>query len=98
MKMDSRLRVPLNLVEAIRQIREYKIQPDLVIIDSKDQRLDKELISVLYKLIPEVPLLLIHGAWDFPEILDWEAGIQEVSRPITVGQIVEKVKEVIASK
>lgn len=87
-----------NLIQGARDIREGKIRPELVIIDTRDQDFDKEIVRVLYRLIPDVPLLLIQGAWDNPQTLDWAAGVSKLTRPVTVGQVVEKVKEVMSRK
>ena len=87
-----------NLIQGVSDIRERKIRPELVIIDASDQDFDKEIVRVLYRLIPDVPLLLIHGAWDNPQTLDWAAGVTKLTRPVTVVQVVGKVKEVMSRK
>jgi DNA-binding NtrC family response regulator len=84
-----------TVVEAIRQVREWKTEPDMVVLDSRGQIFEKELFSILNNLCPNSPLILIHGAWDSPEILDWKPKVYRLARPIAVGQIVEKVKELV---
>ncbi len=84
-----------NLVQSVNDIKERKIRPELVIIDSKDQSFDEEILRVLGRLIPGVPLLLIQGAWDSPPNLEWNGKVLKLNRPVTVGQVVDKVKELI---
>jgi len=86
-----------TLDEAVLQLGEVGTIPSLLIMESKELGIDQKALDLLGRICAEVPLLLIHGAWDKPSQLKWAAGIYELVKPLSLGQIVEKAKELLAT-
>lgn len=82
-----------TITGAILQLRELGIRPALIIIDTLEQHFAPETTELLGKICSGTPLLLIHGACDYPSQLKWQAERYELAKPLTIGQIVDKVKE-----
>ncbi len=82
-----------TIMEAAFQLTELGVRPDLLIVDTLEQALDQKTIDLLGKVCPETPLILIHGACDYPSQLKWQAKRYKLAKPVTIGQIVGKVKE-----
>ena len=84
-----------GIMGAVFQLTELQVRPGVLIIDTLQLNLDQQAINLLGKICPGAPLILIHGAWDRPSQLRWTAERYELSKPITIGQIVDKVKDVM---
>ena len=82
-----------TVIEAALQLKDWRISPDLVIIDTLEQDFSQNATDPLSQLCAKVPLLLIHGASDYPSRLRWQAKTHGLAKPVTIGQIVEKVNQ-----
>jgi DNA-binding NtrC family response regulator len=78
---------------AVSQLEQSKIKPRLLVVESTEIAIDQKAISLLDEMCHGAPLILICGAWDCPSQLRWTGAMHELRKPITIGQIVEKVKE-----
>jgi len=78
---------------AVSKLEQSRIKPRLLIVESTEMSIDCKAIALLDEMCRGAPLILICGAWDCPE-LGWTGAIHKLTKPITIGQIVEKVKEV----
>jgi DNA-binding NtrC family response regulator len=83
-----------GIIEASRTVREWRAKPGLVVIDSKDLDFRQDLVNILNRLCPDAPLLLVHGRWDNPETLGWTGGMYKLSRPLSVGQVVDQARDI----
>jgi len=78
---------------AVSQLEQSRIRPRLLIVESTETTMDQNAIALLDEICHGAPLILICAAWDCPE-LEWTGAIHRLTKPTTIGQIVEKVKEV----
>jgi DNA-binding NtrC family response regulator len=78
---------------AVSQLEQSKIKPRLLIVESTEITIDQKAIALLDEICRGAPLVLICGAWECPE-LEWTGAIHQLTKPTTIGQIAEKVKEV----
>jgi DNA-binding response OmpR family regulator len=78
---------------AVSQLEQSKIKPRLLIVETTEITMDSNAIPLLDEICYGVPLILICGAWHCPQ-LRWTGAIHRLMKPITIGQIVDKVKEV----
>ena len=78
---------------AVSQLEQSEVKPRLLIVESTETTMDQKAIALLDEICHNAPLILICGAWDCPEIA-WTGAVHRLTKPTTIGQIVEKVKEV----
>jgi len=78
---------------AISQLEQSRIRPRLLIVESTEIAIDHKAIARLDEMCHGAPLILICGAWDCPSQLEWTGVIHQLTKPTTIGQIVEKAKE-----
>lgn len=78
---------------AVSQLEQSRIKPRLLIVESTNIIINSKAIAHLDEISHGAPLILICGAWDCPQLI-WTGAIHRLVRPTTIGQIVEKVKEV----
>ena len=79
---------------AVAQLEQSGIKPRLLIVESTEIAIDRKAIALLGEMCQGLPLILICGAWDCPSQLEWKGAIHQLTKPTTIGQIVEKAKEV----
>ena len=85
-----------TLEEAASQLSEVGSVPSLLVIESQGLEIDQRALDALGRICAEVPLLIIHGAWDKPSQLKWKAKVYELVRPMSIGEIVQEVKKILA--
>ena len=78
----------------VSQLEQSRIRPRLVIVESTEMAMDQNAIDLLNETCRGAPLMLICGAWDCPSQLKWTGAIHRLTKATTIGQIVEKVREV----
>ena len=78
---------------AVSKLEQSRIKPRLLIVESTEITINSKAIALLDEICHGAPLILICGAWDCPQ-LRWRGAIHQLTKPITIGQIAEKVKEV----
>ena len=86
-----------SVTQAASQLTELQVNPALLIVDTLELNLEQKAIDLLGKICPRAPLMLIHGACDRPGQLRWTAERYELARPLTIGQIVDKVKDLVTT-
>jgi DNA-binding NtrC family response regulator len=84
-----------GIKEATLQLHNLKIKPDLLIIDALEQDLAQNTLDLLAGLCPQAPLILVHGAADYPSHLNWPGKVCGLARPVTIGQVVATVKRLL---
>jgi DNA-binding NtrC family response regulator len=77
---------------AVSQLEQFRIRPRLLIVESTEIVMNQDAIALLDEMCHGAPLILICGAWDCPSQLRWTGAMHELRKPVTIGQIVEKVK------
>lgn len=82
-----------DIIGAVLQLKERGTKPDFIIMETREQNLGQEAIDLLSGLCQGTPILLICGTWDYPLPLKWQAQTYELTKPVTIGEIVAKVKE-----
>ncbi len=84
-----------TIKEAIARLEQTGVKPVLLIIEARGLDIDQVYVDRLGSLCPGIPLVLIHGAWDRPAEMKWAGNVCEVKKPLTVEQIVDKVRSLL---
>ena len=85
-----------TFAEAVSQLAQLQIIPGLLIIETLELDIDQKAIDWLSKICPRACLIIIRGAWDYPSQLRWSGSTCDLKKPLTIGQIVDKVKDILA--
>jgi DNA-binding response OmpR family regulator len=84
-----------DMDEAEKWLKDPEIVPMIIVYDTKYQENVRDDINRLLKYSSSVPVLIIAGASE-KKALGTELGkLYVVSRPITIGEVVRKVKEIL---
>ena len=83
------------LDEAVLLLGKVGEPPSLVVMDTQELEIEQKAFDLLALICAEVPLLLIHGAWDKPAQLKWKARVHELAKPRSIGEIVAEVKKML---
>ena len=84
-----------SIKAAVSQLSELQIVPGLVIIETLGLDMKTNALELLGKMCQGVPLLLISGAGEGPSHLTWKGASYQLTKPLTVGQTVAKVKSLL---
>ena len=84
-----------SIMGAVSRLTELLATPALLIIESLELDMEQKAIDHLNRICPGAAYLLIHGACDQPLQLRWTGVLYELAKPLSIGQIVDKVKKII---
>lgn len=77
---------------SIQEALQLMSKPDILFIDLLGQ--DMRAIELLNAVYGSIPLVLCSGPFDPPFQYEWKGEKYQLTKPITIGQIAEKIKEV----
>ena len=107
---DNSLRALLNaqlnedglLVTGVRSIGEVASDHEraggavsLVVLDCEQQQVDTQSLEQLNKIYGDVPLVLLNNGYNRPRELNWKGKIHYIYRPVTIGEIVRRIKAIV---
>jgi DNA-binding response OmpR family regulator len=84
-----------NIPEAVSALSKRHGTVSLCVLDAGQQHIDMQSFGELNGICGEVPLVLLHGGLDKPVGIDWKGGIYSIARPVTIGEIVERIRAII---
>jgi len=84
-----------DMDEAEKWLKDPEIVPMIIVYDTKYQKNVRDDINRLLKYSSSVPVLIIAGASENKALGKDLGGLYMVSRPITIGEIVKRVKGIL---
>jgi DNA-binding NtrC family response regulator len=67
----------------------------LVVLDSEQQHVNTQSLEQLNKIYSGVPLVVLHSGYNLPHDLNWKGRIHYINRPVTIGEIVWRIKAIV---
>ena len=82
-----------DLLDAALRLRDDGIDPDIIVIDTQELEIEPEILDTLRELAGQTQLLIIQSATDFPVKVRWDGHIERLSRPVSIEQMVNLIKQ-----
>lgn len=86
-----------TLQEVLPSLARLELRPEVVVLDTREQRWTERELRELRLVLPGVPLVVVSGARDAAALsLLREVADELLVRPVSVGQVAEAVRRVLA--
>ncbi len=81
----------------LKALLQDRVEPRLILVDTKDDPdMSPDMVRRLRELLPELPFILLTGAFERAEYDPIRASVEVLLvRPVTVGAVVETVQQIL---